>query len=136
MDYRDLGGRTPLMYAVLGNQPKICEVLLGLGAAVNARDTSGLTPLLWATYHAESQVIRVLLRWVSMCRRERGERREGGRGGREGRRGGREGRRGGDNGTPRKGRRGRGAGEQQLGGGGGFQSHKKISIVCVVLCRY
>ena len=54
------------MYAVLGNQPKICEVLLGLGAAVNARDTSGFTPLLWATYHAESQVIRVLLRWVSM----------------------------------------------------------------------
>lgn len=50
------------MYAVLGNQPKVCEVLLGLGAAVNARDASGLTPLLWATYHAKSQVIRVLLR--------------------------------------------------------------------------
>ena len=26
VEYRDAGGRTPLMYAVLGNQPKMCEV--------------------------------------------------------------------------------------------------------------
>ena len=26
VEYRDQGGRTPLMYAVLGNQPKMCEV--------------------------------------------------------------------------------------------------------------
>lgn len=44
VDYRDHGGRTPLMYAVLGNQPKMCEVLLGMGAAVNTKDSSNLTP--------------------------------------------------------------------------------------------
>ena len=26
VDYMDYGGRTPLMYAVLGNQPRMCEV--------------------------------------------------------------------------------------------------------------
>ncbi len=62
VDYTDHGGRTPLMYAVLGNQPKMCEALLTLGAAVNAKDSSGLTPLLWATYQARAQVIRTLLR--------------------------------------------------------------------------
>ena len=64
VDYRDHGGRTPLMYTVLGNQPRMCEVLLGLGAAVNAKDTSGLTPLLWATFQAKPLIIRVLLRSV------------------------------------------------------------------------
>ena len=46
VDYRDAGGRTPLMYAVQGNQPKMCEVLLKLKANVNAKDLAGLTPLL------------------------------------------------------------------------------------------
>lgn len=62
VDYRDNGGRTPLMYAVLGNQPKMCETLLKLKANVNARDLSGLTPLLWATYQAKPNPLRILLK--------------------------------------------------------------------------
>ena len=62
VDYRDRGGRTPLMYAILGNQPRMCEVLLSLGAVVNIRDGSGLTPLLWATYQAKPLVMKTLLK--------------------------------------------------------------------------
>ncbi len=62
VDYRDTGGRTPLMYAVQGNQPKMCEVLLKLKASVNAKDLAGLTPLLWATYKSMADIIRILLK--------------------------------------------------------------------------
>lgn len=62
VDYRDIGGRTPLMYAVLGNQPKICELLVKLKADINDKDLAGLTPLLWATYQAKADIIRVLLK--------------------------------------------------------------------------
>lgn len=62
VDYRDSGGRTALMYAVIGNQPKVCEVLLKMKAEVNCKDLTGLTPLLWATYKAHADVIRVLLK--------------------------------------------------------------------------
>lgn len=62
VDYRDVGGRTALMYTIMGNQPKMCELLLKLKASVNAKDLAGLTPLLWATYRAKSDVIRVLLK--------------------------------------------------------------------------
>lgn len=63
VDYQDSGGRTPLMYAVLGNQPRACELLLKMKASINAKDMTGLTPLLWATYKAHADVIRVLLKW-------------------------------------------------------------------------
>ena len=62
VEHRDMGGRTPLMYAVLGNQPKMCEILLQMGANVNARDAAGLTPLLWAAYRARAQAMKVLLK--------------------------------------------------------------------------
>lgn len=62
VDYRDIGGRTPLMYVVLGNQPKMCDVLVKLKANINAKDLAGLTPLLWATYQAKPDIIRVLLK--------------------------------------------------------------------------
>ena len=62
VDYRDHGGRTPLMYAVLGNQPKMCEVLIKLRASIDVKDSSALTPLLWATYLARAEVMRVLLK--------------------------------------------------------------------------
>lgn len=62
VDYRDMGGRTPLMYAILGNQPKMCEVLIKLKATVNILDLAGLTPLLWATFHAQPDVMRILLK--------------------------------------------------------------------------
>jgi ankyrin repeat protein len=62
VDYRDHGGRTPLMYAVLGNQPRMCDTLLSLGAKVNTQDSTGLTPLLWATFQAKPQCMKILLR--------------------------------------------------------------------------
>ena len=62
VEFRDDGGRTPLMYAVLGNQPRMCEVLLKLKASVNCKDLAGLTALLWATYQAKPEIMRVLLK--------------------------------------------------------------------------
>ena len=62
VDYRDHGGRTPLMYAVLGNQPKMCELLIQLGADVNATDYASLGPLLWSAYHIRPIPMRILLR--------------------------------------------------------------------------
>lgn len=62
-DYLDHGGRSPLMYAVLGNQPKICELLLGMGASVNLTDYSGASSILWATYQSKIEVMKVLLRY-------------------------------------------------------------------------
>jgi ankyrin repeat protein len=62
VEYRDAGGRTPLMYAVLGNQPKMCEVLVQMGSNVDAKDSAGLTPLLWASYRARPHAMKVLLR--------------------------------------------------------------------------
>ena len=52
------------MYAVLGNQPKMCELLISLGAAIDVRDNAGFSPLLWATYHAKPQVMKTLIRCV------------------------------------------------------------------------
>lgn len=62
VDYRDVGGRTPLMYAVLGKRPKMCEILLKLKASINAKDLSGLSPLLWATYQSKPEIIHILLK--------------------------------------------------------------------------
>ena len=62
VDYRDAGGRTPLMYAVLGNQPKMCEALIKLKATVNIVDQARVTPLLWATFHARPDIMRILLK--------------------------------------------------------------------------
>ena len=62
VDFHDHGGRTPLMYSILGNQPKMCATLIKLKAAINAQDSSGMSPLLWATYLAKPDIIKVLLR--------------------------------------------------------------------------
>ena len=62
VDFRDHGGRTPLMYTIIGNQPKMCATLIKLRAAVNAQDSSGMSPLLWATYLAKPDIIKILLR--------------------------------------------------------------------------
>eukprot|EP00731_Ephydatia_muelleri_P027983 Em0019g856a len=63
VDYMDHGGRTPLMYAVLGNQPRMCELLLGLGASVNLTDYTGASSILWATYQSKLEVMKILLRY-------------------------------------------------------------------------
>ena len=62
VDFSDDGGRTPLMYAVIGNQPKMCELLIKMKASVSCRDMTGLTALLWATYKAHADIIKVLLK--------------------------------------------------------------------------
>jgi len=62
VDYKDALGRTPLMYAVLGNQPKMCDALIKLKATVNFVDHSGVTPLLWATFHARPDLMKLLLK--------------------------------------------------------------------------
>uniref|UniRef100_A0A1X7TX49 Uncharacterized protein n=1 Tax=Amphimedon queenslandica TaxID=400682 RepID=A0A1X7TX49_AMPQE len=62
IDYKDEGGHTALMYSVLGNQTKICESLINMGADVNATDNANLTALFWAVYHARPEIIKILLR--------------------------------------------------------------------------
>ena len=62
VDFRDHGGRTPLMYTIIGNQPKLCSALIKLKAAVNAQDSSGMSPLLWATFKAKPDIMKILLR--------------------------------------------------------------------------
>ena len=61
VDFRDHGGRTPLMYTIIGNQPKLCATLVKLKAAVNAQDSTGMSPLLWATFKAKPDIIKILL---------------------------------------------------------------------------
>ena len=62
VDFRDHGGRTPLMYTIIGNQPKLCSTLIKLKAAVNAQDSTGMSPLLWATFKAKPDIMKILLR--------------------------------------------------------------------------
>lgn len=58
----DHGGRTPLMYAVIGNQPRTCQLLLKLGARVNAIDHAGQSALLWVSSKGYVDVTNILLR--------------------------------------------------------------------------
>jgi hypothetical protein len=62
VDFRDHGGRTPLMYTIIGNQPKLCSTLIKLKAAVNSQDSTGMSPLLWATFKAKPDIMKILLR--------------------------------------------------------------------------
>ncbi len=59
---RDFGRRPPLLYAVLGDQPQMCEILLKLRATVNTFDIGGITPLLWATYQSKPAIVAILLK--------------------------------------------------------------------------
>lgn len=52
-------GRTPLMFAVLGDYPDCVEVLLKHGARSGARDSSGRTALHWAAHHGNVQCLKV-----------------------------------------------------------------------------
>lgn len=61
VDHMDMGCRTPLMNAILGNHPIMCETLINLNADVNILDQEGYTPLLWATYQAQADIMRILL---------------------------------------------------------------------------
>ena len=52
---------TPLMFAAYGNSIKSAEVLIELGANINALDYKGATPLIHATLGNSIDVVRLLL---------------------------------------------------------------------------
>ena len=52
---------TPLIAAVLGNQPSVVELLLRKGADVTARNSGGFTPLHAAAYVGSTAMARQLL---------------------------------------------------------------------------
>lgn len=62
VDELDGSGRTPLMYAVIGNRFKACKVLVKCKADVNARDDNGNTPLMWAACRGCSESMKELLK--------------------------------------------------------------------------
>lgn len=50
------------MYAVIGNQPRTCDVLIKLGADVHAKDSIGQTALLWAASKGVPDPMKILLK--------------------------------------------------------------------------
>jgi kinesin family protein 3/17 len=61
LECTDVIGRTPLMYAVIGNKTKCCELLLRGGADPEAQDINGRTALLWAAYYGHVESAKLLL---------------------------------------------------------------------------
>jgi len=58
----DSQGRTPLMYAVIGNKGKACKLLVKLGADINGRDDLGNTPLIWGACRGTRDSLKELLK--------------------------------------------------------------------------
>jgi ankyrin repeat protein len=54
-------GSTALMFAVEGDHSEVVQVLLDMGADVNARDWDGYTPLMKASTTAHGDIVRLLL---------------------------------------------------------------------------
>ena len=54
-------GRTPLMFAVLGDYPECVEVLLKFGGDPELKDKSGRTALHWAGHHGNVACLKVIL---------------------------------------------------------------------------
>lgn len=61
-DSADMEGRTPLVYAVIGNHRNIIKILLNYGASVNMIDTDGRSCIHWAAYYSRVEILRILLR--------------------------------------------------------------------------
>eukprot|EP00042_Codosiga_hollandica_P037927 m.303846 g.303846 ORF g.303846 m.303846 type:complete len:1167 (+) comp55258_c0_seq2:30-3530(+) len=62
VDCVDAAGRTPLMYAIIGEQIKMVEWLLKLNAGVNVVDNTGQTPLLWVAAKGNDKLMKTLLK--------------------------------------------------------------------------
>ena len=60
LDARSNHQQTPLIYAVLNGQPKICEMLLALGADPSLKSKSGKTALDWARKNHKSECAALL----------------------------------------------------------------------------
>ena len=58
----DSSGRTPLMYAVIGNKAKACKALVKANANINARDDIGNTSLIWAACRGAANSLKELLK--------------------------------------------------------------------------
>jgi len=63
VDSRDADGRTPLMYAILAEDPdlKMIDYLLNHGADVNAAEQAGWTPLHFAARDRKREIVEMLL---------------------------------------------------------------------------
>ena len=62
IDLRDKFGRTPLMYAVLGNFPECVDILIKNDSDVSLTDSSGRTALHWAVHHGYGGCVKIILR--------------------------------------------------------------------------
>ncbi|EDQ88810.1 uncharacterized protein MONBRDRAFT_32632 [Monosiga brevicollis MX1] len=62
VDELDLAGRTPLMYAVLTNKPRVLRTILLAGADLNQQDDKGNTALIWATCRGAREAVKILLK--------------------------------------------------------------------------
>ena len=65
VDEREAGGRSPLMYAVLGDQSKCAEILIKGGASVNLVDETGNSALCYAAQFGRDQVRTAVSVWES-----------------------------------------------------------------------
>ncbi|XP_062517436.1 uncharacterized protein LOC134192702 [Corticium candelabrum] len=61
LECTDYMGRTPLMYSVIANKVKCCELLIKVGANYAAQDRNGRTALLWAAYYGHGEMARMLI---------------------------------------------------------------------------
>ncbi|KAI3643565.1 hypothetical protein MP228_013120 [Amoeboaphelidium protococcarum] len=57
----DKEGRTPLIYAVIGNHQQVVEYLIKRDANCNLCDYEGRSPVHWATYYGRFEILRLLL---------------------------------------------------------------------------
>lgn len=60
-DLPDVGGRTPITYAIMGGHQDIVCLLLGYGANLDSASTDKRTPLSYAAEFGRTDVIRLLL---------------------------------------------------------------------------
>eukprot|EP01147_Barroeca_monosierra_P009246 gene9246-1528_t len=57
----DLADRTPIFFAVLGNNIRTCDVLLRAGAMINIKDADGRTPGDWAAFYGRADCLQLFL---------------------------------------------------------------------------
>jgi TolB-like protein len=55
------GCRTPLVNAILSDEPETVKALIDKGADVNEKDQDNFTPLHWAAYYGKTDMVKILL---------------------------------------------------------------------------